>query len=300
MYMNLNAPSLGISGRQNELIELTLTYKFQGFDIDIDTLVKQVEARGQDHATRFIASADIKIGSFELPLNLAASEEDFQRDLGQLEKLAAVAASIGAETCVVDLCPYNEGRPYHENFELHRSRISQVAKVLAAHKIRLGLGFLAPLHHRAQYGSTFIATPDTLLTLIRTVPEENVGLCLDAWHWHVAGGTMAQLSEFPIERIFMVRVADLPTDANLETVTEEERMLPGATGTVPIADWIRWLSEQGYAGPITPFCHPAQFLGGTRTQSVEQAAAALKELLDQNLVPDPEAEGSETEATASR
>ena len=54
-----------------------------------------------------------------------------------------------------------------------------------------------------------------------------MGLCLDVWEWHVGGGTLEQLREFPVEKIVMVRIADLPADANLETVTEEERLLPG-------------------------------------------------------------------------
>jgi chitinase len=34
MYKNLNASSFGISGRQSDLIELAMTYGFQGIDID--------------------------------------------------------------------------------------------------------------------------------------------------------------------------------------------------------------------------------------------------------------------------
>ena len=38
MFLNLNAQSLGVSGRQSELIELALTYGFKGIDTDIDYL----------------------------------------------------------------------------------------------------------------------------------------------------------------------------------------------------------------------------------------------------------------------
>ena len=70
----------------------------------------------------------------------------------------------------------------------------------------------------------------------------------------------------------MVRLADAPADVDLEKITEEQRMLPGSTGVVPNIEWLRWLSDRDYSGPITPYCHPAQFAGGTRGQSVEQAA----------------------------
>ena len=96
MFKNLNTKSLGITARQNEMIELALTYKFSGFDIDIESLMQQAEQRGQEHATRFIDSANIRIGSFELPVDLAASDEDFARDLAGLAKVAELAETLGA------------------------------------------------------------------------------------------------------------------------------------------------------------------------------------------------------------
>jgi sugar phosphate isomerase/epimerase len=279
MYKNLNAESLGISARHHELIELTLTYKFRGFDLNIQELVRQIEARGRDHSTRFLQSANVKIGSFELPVDLSGSDEDFQASLKRLEEIAELTESLGATRCIANLLPYCIYRPYHENFELHRERIGHVARILSPHHALLGLGFVAPISAREQGDSQFIATPAALLTLIQTVAETNVGLCLDSWHWHVAGGTVDQLKDFPVDKIVMVRLADVPADSNLETITEEQRMLPGTSGVVPNVEWLRWLGERDYGGPITPYCHPSQFTGGTRTQTVEQAAESLSTLL---------------------
>ena len=128
MYRNLNAESLGISGRQNELIELTLTYKFRGFDIDIQELVRQIEARGRDHATRFLQSANVKIGSFELPIDLTVDDEQFAKELERLRDIAQLAESLGATRCIANLLPYCTGRAYHENFELHRKRIGEIVR----------------------------------------------------------------------------------------------------------------------------------------------------------------------------
>jgi sugar phosphate isomerase/epimerase len=298
MYRNLNAESLGISARHNELIELTLTYKFRGFDLDLQELVRQVEARGRDHATRFLQSANVKVGSFELPVDLSGSDETFEADLQRFKETAPLIESLKATCCIANLLPYCIGRAYHENFELHRARIRRVAQILAPHKVWLGLGFLAPRAVRQQGDSQFIATPAALLTLIQTVDEENVGLCLDSWHWYVAGGTIDQLKAFPVERIVAVRLADVPVDSNLETITEEQRLLPGTTNVVPNAEWIRWLSERDYAGPITPYCHPSQFTGATRSQTVGQASESLTALLQAGRGSD--ADVDETQAATAR
>jgi sugar phosphate isomerase/epimerase len=279
MYRSLNAESLGIRGRQNELIELTLTHKFRALDIDIQELVKQIDARGQDHATRFLLSANLKVGNFELPVDFGSSDATFQSDVERLGEIARVAESMGATRCTNNIVPYCQDCAYHENFERHRERISRVAQLLAPHKIHLGLGFLAPRHLRELGDSQFITSPDQLLTLIQTIVDENVGLCLDTWHWYVSGTSIDKLKRFAVEKIVAVRLADVPPEADLERITEQDRLLPGSTNVVPNVEWLRWLSEQGYAGPITPYCHPSQFVGCTRTQSVGQAAAALNLLL---------------------
>ena len=38
MYRSLNIDTLGVSGRQSELIELALTYRFRGIDVDVEAL----------------------------------------------------------------------------------------------------------------------------------------------------------------------------------------------------------------------------------------------------------------------
>lgn len=290
MYKNLSAECLGISGRQNELIELALTYKFKGLDLDFQTLAQQITERGRDHAMRFLNSADIKIGCFELPLQCDADEETYRTGLTSLEQTAELAAQIGATRCTTTVRPFSVGRPYHEDFELHRKRYNEIADLLKPHGILLGIGFLAPTSHREGYPGQFIATADAMQTLIRMLAADNAGLCLDLWHWTVGGGTVEQIKQFDPKRIVTVRVADLPVDYDPATVTEESRLLPGTTRVVPATEVLQWLTEVGYDGPLTPCCHSSQMAGATRTQVVERAVEALR----QTLKPAPVAD--ETEA----
>lgn len=279
MYKNLNAESLGISARQHELIELALTYKFRGIDLDIESLMKQVELHGVEHATRYLTSANVRIGGFELPVRWDAEDAVYQEDLQRLTQIAEVAASLGAIGCTTNVLPYSDGRPYHENFEFHRKRLTEVADLLQAHGIRLGLGFLAPAACNEGHDSPFIVTPDALVTMIKTIVSTNIGLTLDLWHWHVGGGSLDQIKEVTPDQIVSVRIADVPADVDLREITEEQRLVPGTTGVVPAAATLRWLSEQEYRGPVTAYCHPTQFSGVTRNQAVEQAAQALANLM---------------------
>jgi len=57
MYKNLNAAALGISGRQSELIELAMTFGFQGLDIDALDLEKRSARTDFQKASRFLLSS---------------------------------------------------------------------------------------------------------------------------------------------------------------------------------------------------------------------------------------------------
>ena len=301
MYKNLNAESLGINARHNELIEHTLTYQFRGFDIDLPAFLEQVASRGVEHAARFIQSANIQIGSFELPIDFAAEEAEYQAAFEKLPQSLNIAKQVGAEVAIATLAPFSDQRAYHEDFELHRARISEVAQAVDPLGIRIALNFLAPAHHREGHAGQFICNPDSILTLLQTIAEQNVGLCLDAWHWHVGGGTMEQLQEFSVARVYAVRVADLPVGADLATVTEKSRAIPGTTGEVPLNRLFRWLRENDYQGSVTAFCHPEQFVGSKRTKFVAQVAKQLDGLIVGTSAPEPgEVEGeSNSEATAA-
>ena len=66
----LNTQGLGVAGRQNELIELALTYKFKGVEVDMEDLVGRHDAMGKEFACQFLQSAKIELGTFQLPITI--------------------------------------------------------------------------------------------------------------------------------------------------------------------------------------------------------------------------------------
>ena len=122
MFKNLNAPALGVSGHQSEIIELALTYGFQGMDVDIVEIANRAKVRGMPYARRLIHSAKIRIGTIPLPLEWDTDDDAFKAELEKLPEYAQVAAEIGCTRCVATIPPAGDKRPYHENFEFHRRR----------------------------------------------------------------------------------------------------------------------------------------------------------------------------------
>ncbi len=263
MYRNLNSQPLGVSGRQSELIELALTYGFKGMSTDVDVLVRRAEKTDVEHSCRFFKSANLKIGSFELPFTWAGSEEDYQAGLTQLDAIGQIAQELEAKACVTWVQPASDALPYHENFEMHRQRLGEIADRLGKVGVQLGLGFRADKEAReGQF--QFIFQSDDLLTLIKTIGSPHAGLWLDSWHWKVGGGTIEQLSELEGHQVVAVDLADIPPEADLGEITVDQRTLPQDGGVVDCQSIINLLRDKKYDGAATVSPHASSMAGRTR------------------------------------
>ena len=278
MYRNLNPYILGISGRQGEMLEIALTYRFKGLTIDIKEVADKAKTHGMEAATKYLLSARLKIGGFELPVRIAAAEADFKADLAGLKPILDAATALGANRCFVTIPPTSDELPFHENFKFLAVRLREVAAALAERGIKLGLRLVAAETHRNNGGYQFICQADPLLMFIQTVGAENVGLWLDVWNWQAGGGTPEKLRAFRGEQIIAAELSDIPADADVATITEEQRFLPGEGGQIDSAAYLATLQELGFDGPVSAAVHPAANKGTKREALVQKASAALDTL----------------------
>ncbi len=277
MFKNLNAQALGISAQDSEIIELALSHGFKGLDIELVDFANQVQTHGMARAARLLTSARLKIGSFPLPVDLD-DDEQYKSDLTRLPQLAEIAQQLGCTRAVAIVEPGHDRRPYHENFEFHRRRYAEIADVLAASQIRLGIGFLAPMSCRATGALQFIQSFDEVLLLARTISASNVGVALDTWHWHLSGGTLDALRTLSADKIVTVSLADAEVDTTAATADLEARRLPGDGAAVDNLGVLSTLAELHYDGPVSPAPDRSQFAAQRREQIVKQAGAAMDQL----------------------
>lgn len=277
MYRNVNFAALGVTGRESELIELALSNGFKGLDLNLAELAEQVRAKGLPLAKRLLVSSRLRVASFPLGVQLDAGNEEFKAQLAGLPAELEIAREVKCERAVAIIEPGNDARPYHENFELHRRRITELAGVLEGYGLKLGLGYRAPTHLRQGRAFAFIQTFEALSLLVKSVSAANVGVLLDLWQWHVGGGTIEHLRALGGTRIAYVGLADAPADATAESAREDSARLPGETGVIDSAAVLTALGELKYDGPVTPLPHPSHFAGQGREKIVKGASAALEQ-----------------------
>ena len=277
MFKNLNAEILGVSANQSELIELALTYGFKGIDLDMAAMAKRVAEQGNKLAFRYLENAPIQIGGFDLPVHWQGPENEYKADLSKLSEIVEIATALNAKRCYTTVLPASDEAPFQENFETCRQRLGEIADVLAASEMRIGLRLLSAAEHRKDKQFEFIHQVDTLLTLAKTIGRENVGLLLDTWDWAVGGGGLEQLQELSADQIILVRLAEVPANADLASIEECDRLLPGANETSEIDGILLLLAEKRYDGPISVCPHPSQLEGLARDVALKKVAQALDE-----------------------
>jgi len=280
MFKNLKPGVLGVTGHQCEMIELALTYGFQGMDLDAVDFAARVKLKGLDYAKRLIVSAQkvapFKIGTFTLPVNLGASDEYYGKDMARLPEICEAMAAIDCTVCVLTLPPANDDRPYHENFEFHKTRLISIAKILEDQGIKLAIGFEAAEYLRKDCAFQFIHDLEALTLLVKMVGKPNVGILLDVWNVFVGGGNIDTIRGLQPEQIMAVQLAELPEGVSLADVDASSRVLPGeGDGRVDLVGTLEILGVTNYEGPITVVPSRGIFKTRRRDMIVKRTSFAL-------------------------
>ena len=279
MFRNLSPKLVGISGRLNEVIELALSFGFRGMDVDLTDICRQAESRGIDSILRFLESAKhLTLGASELPVELTAAADVFAGQLETLTKQVDVAGQLGLNRLVVDIQPFSDTLPYHENFEQHRKRLAEVCAAVAPQDIYLGLRLQAAPELRKGKPFEFISKFDALLLLRDSVGADNCGIGFDTWDWMVGEGTQDQFESLSIEKFVSVQFADIPADRKPTKLDREQRLIPGPESVIDFRAILVSLAERGYDGPVSLGPHPSQFEKGGREAICRTMGERLKKL----------------------
>jgi sugar phosphate isomerase/epimerase len=280
MFKNLSPDAIGIFGRQGEMLEIALTHRFQGLEIDITEVTKRAKAASVAQACKYLASARVRIGGFELPIRWSAEETQFRNDLAQVGTLIEVCKTIGADRCYTTIRPTCEERPMHENFQFHVDRLRKVADAIAPADLKLGLTMLPSPADRKDGGFEFIHQVDPLLLLLNTVQKANVGLLLDTWVWTVGGGDLDKLRSLRGDQIISVRLGDMPAEADVASIQPQQKILPSAEGgAIDNVAYLGLLEELGFDGPVTVAQHNSHMKGQAREPIVARSSSLLDGLM---------------------
>ena len=280
----LNTQGLGVAGRQNELIELALTYKFKGVEVDMEDLVGRHDAMGKEFACQFLQSAKIDLGTFQLPVNIGASDSDYANFESKIPTIVALCEALSGSRCYV-VIETSSDTAFQENFERHRVRLHSLGETLGKNDIKVGLALQQVGPNELE--NKFIQTAEEMLTLIKTVAHDNVGLALDTWQWVAAGGAMDQVSELMPNQITELRLADVCENADPANLSKGDRVMPGAQENSLSVAVYNALQSAGYDGSVSVATDVRTFSGAYRDDVVAKISRLLERLIANESLSDP-------------
>ncbi|GAB3212845.1 sugar phosphate isomerase/epimerase family protein [Marinactinospora thermotolerans] len=231
---DLTVSSLTLRGARDlrERLEAAAEAGFTGVGLSLDDLRR---ARRSGHDDRDVLALldelGLRVTEVELLSDWAGGEP------GEREAaLFAMALTFGAERVHTGLPD-----PLSPGVDLVAA-YARLCERAAARGVRLALEFMP-------YGA--VPSLPRAWELARGGDPRHSGLLVDAWHWHRAAGTAADLAPIPPERIVAVQVCDCRARpcGDLAEEARHHRLLPG-DGVADVRGFLRLLRGHGVTAPV--------------------------------------------------
>jgi sugar phosphate isomerase/epimerase len=227
-----------------EFARLAARVGYCGVDVNLNA----AKAQGADATRALFNELTIRPTVTGLPVQFGGPTPPTDDSLKQLEDTAAFASTIGCPRMMAVLPP-SAPSPKAEYRPIIKDRVTAIAAILHRSNVRLGLEFLGPVHFRTRQPYEFIWRMDEALELAKECGP-NVGLTLDAWHWHHAGATVDDILAAGKSRIVHVHVSDAKAMPP-EDVRDNQRVMPGE-GVIDLTAFFRALQKIGYEDGVSP------------------------------------------------
>ncbi|MHC4462871.1 MAG: sugar phosphate isomerase/epimerase family protein [Planctomycetota bacterium] len=252
-YKNLGHGHIGVRANQQQALDYAVKYGFDSITPSLGEFENKSSAEIRDWIETMKAKG-IRYSSSTLPVLFHRDQEQFQKGLARLPKQANVLRQLGIDRMVTWIIPGHNELTYLKNFEKHRKRLREVAKVLRESNLRLGLEFVGPKTSRLRFRFPFICTQLGMTELVEAIDTGNVGLLLDSWHWYTSHGTVEELLQLSNKDIIHVHVNDAPAGIPAYQQVDTRRRLPVTTSVIDLKGFINALVRIGYDGPVE--CEP--------------------------------------------
>jgi len=165
-----------------------------------------------------------------------------------------------------------------------RTCSSSTGELLAPRGIQLGLAIVPEAAAREGKAHAFIHTYEGLAGLVATA-HDRIGAVVDAWALHATGESLDVIAGLPAGRIVEVRLSDAPRDKTGEGLLHADRLMPGETGVVPVAEVLRRVQAAGFDGPVTPWADRSTLAGRGREKIVRLAGDRLEAIWKEAGLP---------------
>ena len=244
MFVALSSALTGNKVQWPESVRLAARVGYGGIDLNLTPAMKE----GADATRSLLTELKMRTSFCSLPVNPTGTEEIFLKGMSTLDDAAKFVSAVGCGRMMMVL-PTSSTTPADELHKLLKDRLTAVAEVLARNNVRLGLEFLGPLMFRTRAPHEFIWRMNDAVAFAKEIGP-NIGVVLDAWHWHHSGATVDDIIAAGKSRIVTIHLSDAAKMAP-EDVKDNQRLLPG-DGIINLVGFFQALEKIGYEDGVSP------------------------------------------------
>jgi len=165
----------------------------------------------------------------------ATALDNFKR---RCEQLVAVGLN---RTYITTGTPVNARKYTLDDYKTAAANLRDVAEAAEQFKMKAMVEFVR--------ASTFIATLNTLVNVIRQAAHPNLGILFDCYHFWSSNNKLDDIDGVRPGEVTHVHFQDVP-DMPRELLDQTSRFIPG-DGVSPLTKILRKLADKRYSGPLS-------------------------------------------------
>jgi sugar phosphate isomerase/epimerase len=249
MKLHLSFGALGIAANQRQAIDLAAKHGFDLVDAD-GKFLGTLGAGELSDLLGYMKAQNVGWAMAGLPVDFRRDEATFSTGIATFPDYVRGVQRAGVSMVTTYVLPMSNDRTYLANFKLHVTRLREVARVLNASGMRLGLEYVAPKTLWASQRYPFVHTMAEMRELLGEIGLGNTGLVIDSWHWYHAGDQASDILALRPSDVVSVDLNDAPAGVPKDQMVDGKRELPAATGVIDAKSFLGALQQIGYQGPV--------------------------------------------------
>ncbi len=245
----LNPGIIGVKANLQEAIDYAIKYGYEAVSPYVnetlkfsDSQISEVVAKAQTHKLDW--------DSINIPVEYRQSKTKFNDDFKGLKKFVQTMEKMGATRINTWIISSSRDLTYSENMKQMAYRLSECAKVMKDHGVRLGLEYLGMRTLLTANRYPFVCSLKECKELIANIGESNVGVVLDTFHWYCADDKGDDIRTLRAEDVTLVDLNDARTGFTRIEQQDGKRELPMATGVINTQEFLQGVLDIGFDGPL--------------------------------------------------
>lgn len=253
-------------------IEAARQAGFSGIELNAAKLKQYLEEHSTAELNELLEAAKLRalsIGSIE---RLTYAGDHWERLEREFRRFSRIAGEIGCEMLLAGPGQRPAGSTDSEVKEETLSVLEALADIASGDGVKLGFEFQS-------YPSCSVRTLELAGEIVSELDRADTGVVLDAFHFHTGGSSLASLRRLKAPNLFLFQACDCESLPAARLQAGQGRVLPGATGVIPLRKIWQELNGIGYDGLITVEATNPQYSDRDPNQVAAEARQALVQML---------------------